>query len=226
MYNPNSFAIHLPIHIAKDNKTVRLNPLLDTGATHCFISPTVIRQNRWQTFKLKTPIKVFNTDATLSGSQEVQRFVPLHFNIKGVPTAIDFLVTNTGREDAILGMTWMKAYDAQINCSTGEVNASRPDRPEQTSIPVTPNWVMEQDIEQWTRQLYLDDKVTNLSSALADGDDLVWVRAKFTPAQKAAEQQIQDKPVKTLEEMVPADLMGFRFVFEKEASERLPDRKP
>lgn len=85
---------------------------------------------------------------------------------------------------------------------------------------------MEQDLDAWTRQMTNLDEVTDIQDAIREGDDLIWIWAKFTPAQQVAEEQNKGKDKKTLEQMVPEDFIGFRFVFEKEASEWLPERKP
>lgn len=70
------------------------------------------------------------------------------------------------------------------------------------------------------------DGVTDIHNAIRESNDLIWIRAKFTPAQQVAEEQNKEKEKKTLEQMVLEDFIGFRFVFEKEASEQLPERKP
>ena len=83
----------------------------------------------------------------------------------------------------------------------------------------------QQNIRPWI-PTPAETPITNLDEAIEEGNDLIWIRAKFTPAQQATEKAHQQEPTKTLEQLVPSDLMGFRFVFEKKASEHLPERKP
>lgn len=85
---------------------------------------------------------------------------------------------------------------------------------------------MEQDLNTWTRQMTNSEGVTNIQDAIKEGDNLIWIWAKFTLAQQVAEEQNKEKEKKTLEQMVLEDLIGFWFVFEKEALKWLLEQKP
>lgn len=76
-------------------------------------------------------------------------------------------------------------------------------------MKITADWVMEQDLDAWTCQMTNSDRVTDIQDAIKEGDDLIWIRAKFTPAQQVAEEQNKRKEKKTLEQMVPEDFIGF-----------------
>lgn len=113
-----------------------------------------------------------------------------------------------------------------INATDFENNEQWSKNTKNSQAKITADWVMEQDLDTWTRQMTNSDEVTDIQDAIREGDDLIWIQAKFTLAQQVAEEQNKGKEKKTLEQMVPEDFIGFRFVFEKEASERLLKRKP
>lgn len=96
---------------------------------------------------------------------------------------------------------------------------------EEPSFDLTPKWVMEQDIDMWTRRMMYGDFENDLDAAIQRGEDLIWIKRKFTTSQQIAEEQIKGKTKQTIEEIIPEDFLGFRFVFEERASERLPIRK-
>lgn len=96
---------------------------------------------------------------------------------------------------------------------------------EEPPFDLTPKWVMEQDIDMWTRRMIYGDFEDDLDAAIQGGDDLIWIKWKFTTSQQIAEEQIKGKTKQTIEEIISEDFLGFRFVFEERASERLPIRK-
>lgn len=56
-----------------------------------------------------------------------------------------------------------------------------------------------------------------------ENGEFLWIRATFTPAQQMAEKETTGKKERTLGEMVPPEYIGYRFIFDKKASERLPE---
>ena len=54
----------------------------------------------------------------------------------------------------------------------------------------------------------------------------VWIHTKINPAMSLAQRHNQDEKPKTLEELVPAQYLSYRTVFEKTAAERFPTSRP
>lgn len=208
--------MRIPLDVIKNHKIVRMNALLDSGATHCFVSPKTVIRNRWATTRLSTPIKVSNADGSHNKDGEITAATHLFFEIAGKVMHMDFYVTNIGEEDLMLGMTWLKQYDPAISWNngtlkfrTGHIAQANTTAEQPRSQKISPEWVMEQDLNVWTRTLEINNEVHDLHAAIDEGNDVIWIRAKFTPAQQAAEKAHQTDTKKTLEEMIPADLLGF-----------------
>lgn len=77
-------------------------------------------------------------------------------------------------------------------------------------------WNGEEDhlIEAWSRGVQLQNAPQ------------LFVMAGYTYSQQLAEQELNKKPERTFEEMVPEPYRDFQKVFSKSASERLPEHKP
>ncbi|KAF9795070.1 hypothetical protein IEO21_11100 [Rhodonia placenta] len=80
--------------------------------------------------------------------------------------------------------------------------------------PVEVEWDEANLIEAWEQGITLP------------GAPQLFVAAGHTYSQLFAEKEIKKKVVKTAEELVPKQYHKFLKVFSKEASERLPERKP
>ncbi|KAI0686313.1 hypothetical protein BC835DRAFT_1420508 [Cytidiella melzeri] len=89
---------------------------------------------------------------------------------------------------------------------------------------VTPEWVAEQEESLYWVKDYLWHKET-IDEAIAGGKDLIYIRVKHNVSQQVAKAQHKEKTKQTIQDIVPAEFLGFRFVFEKHASEQLPEQK-
>ncbi|KAF9800632.1 hypothetical protein IEO21_10322 [Rhodonia placenta] len=138
-----------------------------------------------------------------------------------------FTVTDIGPEDVIVGLDWLPtAQDTGVRPTVRRhspkskrlvIGACRskvlPDpEPEEDSVEI--DWDEADLIEAWEQGITLP------------GAPQLFVAAGHTYSQLFAEEEIKKKVVKTTEELVPKQYHEFLKVFSKEASERLPERKP
>jgi hypothetical protein len=114
-----------------------------------------------------------------------------------------------------------------VRLSEGSEEIGKPEESsKKRSSKISTDWATEQpDFHQHAHPLLWDSYEGDLQEAIDKGNDLIWIRTKHTVSQSIMEKLHQNKPEKTLEEMIPPEFLGFRFVFEKHASERLPERK-
>ncbi|KAF9800514.1 hypothetical protein IEO21_10350 [Rhodonia placenta] len=138
-----------------------------------------------------------------------------------------FTVTDIGPENVIVGLDWLPtAHDTgvrppvrrhSLKSKQSVIGACRskvlPDfEPEEN--PVEVKWNEADLIKAWEQGITLP------------GAPQLFVAAGHTYSQLFAEEEIKKKVVKTTEESVPEQYHKFLKVFSKEASERLPERKP
>jgi hypothetical protein len=275
-------------------KSVDAQILVDSGATHSFIHQRILDRNQWKGKPLERPFNVLNADGSTNQAGKITQELRLPLTIGTIRHYETFYVSNTGKDDIILGMTWLRNYNPridwikqQIQLGDGTIiNCQEPDklrlihalkqyltsgrerpieevpddfsdhqgealprdspqileeiktseRSEGTKEPEESNkkrpnkisidWITEQpDFHQYAHPLLWNAYEGDLQEAIDEGNDLIWIRTKHTVSQSITEKLHQNKPEKTLEEMIPPEFLGFRFVFEKHASERLPERK-
>ncbi|KAF9800263.1 hypothetical protein IEO21_10402 [Rhodonia placenta] len=133
-----------------------------------------------------------------------------------------FTVTDLGPEDVIIGLDWLREHNPEIDWESGSLKLSQ--CPEMCSARKTGQ--MEQAVtarDTGVRPMACRSWEQGIT---LPGAPQLFVAAGHTYPQLFAEEEIKKKVVKTAEESVPKQYHEFLKVFSKEASERLPERKP
>ena len=102
-----------------------VNSLVDSGATGNFIDREYVRTHRLTTQKLSKPISVFNVDGTLNDSGSITEVADLILRYQNYSERTLFAVTSIGKQHLILGHSWLRKHNPEIDWTTGEVKMSR-----------------------------------------------------------------------------------------------------
>jgi len=70
---------------------------------------------------LSQPIPVFNVDGSLNEAGSITKVTNMIMTYKGHSERILLTVTQPGKQDTILGMTWLKKHNLEIDFTTGSV---------------------------------------------------------------------------------------------------------
>ena len=235
-------SMRIPISAKVGERTVETKALIDCGAQGCFLDQDFVKKHQIPTFPLSKPIPANNVDGTLNKKGDILEATWLEVNLKGRTERIRFLISGLGKDHLILGMTWLKRTNPDIDWNKGTVRFDerrikrtmgyalrksiecrlidterRSDEPKpETEIIDTEQPRNEPKHEYFDPEDYDDE-----------GDPMtLWIRAKTTISQKLAQASIEPKEPKTIEEMIPPIYLKYRKVFEKQASERLPESRP
>src|SRR6266704_6029127 len=71
---------------------------------------------------LQRPRKIWNIDNTANQAGEITHYITLNIQTRGIQKTIQFLITNIGSEDIILGYPWMAAFEPQFTWRNGVIN--------------------------------------------------------------------------------------------------------
>ena len=102
--------------------------MIDTGATALFIHKNFVKKHNMTIRELKRPLPLYNIDGTINQAGSLTHFVHLQMTIRERVDNLDFLVTDIGPENVILGLPWFKRVNPVIDWDTGEMEL--PDSPE------------------------------------------------------------------------------------------------
>src|SRR5918992_5283449 len=73
---------------------------------------------------LQRPIPVYNVDGSPNKAGSITEVVDLVLRYKDHSECAVFAVTNLGKQDMILGLTWLREHNPEVDWETGEIKMS------------------------------------------------------------------------------------------------------
>ena len=121
----NSLNINVEIETTDTAMKRNTNALVDCGATGLFVDTEYVRLNNISTRRLTTPIPVYNVDGTANEAGAITEIADVILRYKGHAERTQLAVTSLGKQSMILGFTWLREHNPEIDWQTKEVRMSR-----------------------------------------------------------------------------------------------------
>ena len=102
--------------------TIKVDTLLDSGATGCFVDKSWALDRCLQLSKLVKPVPVLNVDGTMNQEGDITHYVLLTIGIGKHAEKLWCAVTCLGKVPLILGHTWLRKHNPDIDWVSGKVN--------------------------------------------------------------------------------------------------------
>jgi len=120
-------SIILPIEIGTTDtsKVYSVKALLDSGATGNFIDKDFVHTKGITTWSISCPIPVFNIDSSSNEAGQISKVVDVVLHYKTHSERMLLAISNLGKQSMILGYTWLKDHNPEVNWQTGEVQMNR-----------------------------------------------------------------------------------------------------
>ena len=88
---------------------------MDSGATDNFISNKLLKRLKIGKLQLKNPRTIWNIDGTHNKSGTIQEYVNLLVRVGERRHEMQFLITDLGEDELVLGYPWLAAFQPHIN---------------------------------------------------------------------------------------------------------------
>ena len=98
-----------------------IRALLDSGASTIFISSAFVKKHNVTLTHLDTPIPLCNADGSNNAIGRITHEAQLHMTIGNHTEEISASVANTGEDDLILGIDWLKHHNSEIDWNQNQV---------------------------------------------------------------------------------------------------------
>jgi len=120
-------SIILPIEVSTtDTSEVHsIKALLDSRAMGNFIDRDFIRTKDINTWSISRPIPVYNVDSSPNEAGRISEVVDIVLRYKTHSKRTLLAVSSLGKQNMILGYTWLKDHNPEVNWQTGEVQMNR-----------------------------------------------------------------------------------------------------
>ncbi len=148
---------------------------------------------------LQKPRKIWNIDNTANQARNITSYITLDIQTKGIRKTIQFLITNIGNEDIILGYPWMAAFEPQFTWKNGVIHEKELPIILRSVNPFIPG----------------KDPIIARTEGTRDNERL----AATTSTELAIQVQQYTKKVE-----VPTEYQQFAKVFSKQESKRFPPK--
>ena len=122
---PNSLYLRVEIESTDNQRKYGVRALVDSGATGLFIDREYVKSNQIPTTRLPQPVPVFNVDGTANTEGSISEVAELLLRYNGHSERALFCVTGLGKQNLILGHTWLKDHNPEVDWRTGKVEMSR-----------------------------------------------------------------------------------------------------
>jgi hypothetical protein len=124
---PSDNSLNIDIEIETTDTAIKCNTraLIDCGATGLFINTEYVCLNNLSTRRLTSPIPVYNVDGTANEAGSITEIADVILRYKGHAERTQFAVTSLGKQSMILGFTWLRQHNPEIDWQTKEVGMSR-----------------------------------------------------------------------------------------------------
>jgi hypothetical protein len=116
---PSSPYFKVQVELKGRNHCASVVAMVDCGATTLFISKRFVKTNKVHTHPLVRKIPLYNIDGSRNKAGDIDRFVRLQLQVGGVEEWREFLVTELGPEDLVLGLPWLRSANPAIDWAEG-----------------------------------------------------------------------------------------------------------
>lgn len=99
--------------------------LLDSGANSSYVDHSFVKKYSLDLVELEHPRYVYNVDGTRNQGGTVTHTIDLIIEVQGHQERASFYVTDLGRKSMIVGMSWLRLHNPEIDWQTGKLLFTR-----------------------------------------------------------------------------------------------------
>jgi hypothetical protein len=121
----NSLSVGVEVETTDSGIRRAMKALLDCGATGLFLDIDWVQVNNITTRQLTRPIPVYNVDGTPNEAGAIREVADMILRYNGHAERAIFAVTKLRNQDMILGFSWLREHNPEIDWQTGSVEMTR-----------------------------------------------------------------------------------------------------
>ena len=191
---------------------------MDSGATATYVSKDLVSDYNLPTRALRNPIYALNADDTMNASA-ITREAKLTCSFQGHTFSEWFFVTDIGDKPMIIGMTWLRTHNPEIDWKTGAITFSR--CPSTCHGNRSISEVLSRELETASTDTNYPSSVYQQYLAQVNHQ----INVKETTSMRWSIEALKDKEVLTLEDIKTGPFAEFADIFEEANYQELPPHR-
>jgi hypothetical protein len=222
---------HILIEPVGKNHTQKIAAMVDCGASLPFLSERFVKEHCVLAKPSPSPITLYNIDMTKNKAGMITHSAEVEVQTNTHREKLRFLVTDVSPEDVVLGITWLRDHNPEIDWTAGKLSFTRctcPGSSQDASPPEVP--IESNSSDSTDPELIASNRTTRCAwlkaGILEHATDTLYTAAGYTYSKKVAEDAGRVKCKRMFEEIVPEHYRQFLKVFSNAKSERLPEHQP
>jgi hypothetical protein len=122
VYITRFHSMRIPVLIRTSSNKADIRALVDSGATDNFINERFVKRMGLGMAALPQPRQLFNIDNTNNKGGMITHYVDLQVDTSRSSRDMQFLITNIGKEDVLLGYPWLSAFEPKFSWTHGTID--------------------------------------------------------------------------------------------------------
>ena len=182
--------------------------LVDSGATNNFIHPNFVKRLGLQMTLLERPKWIYNIDNTSNRVGSITHSLELKVTTKNQDKVMQFLVTNIGHEDILLGYPWLVTFKPKFEWKSTII--------ETTALPII--LASTHPVKSWEviASLQADEEKEAIVRQLEETTTIRGIATELAIQAGEGKKKVE----------IPTVYDCFKQLFSKEASQRFPPSRP
>ncbi|KAG5721929.1 hypothetical protein E4T56_gene18425 [Termitomyces sp. T112] len=226
----NSLCLDVEIETTDTQQACRVTALLDSGATGLFLDLEFVKSHSLTTQPLPKPIPVYNIDRTPNKASAISSMVNLVLCYWNHAEHTIFAITSLGRQNMILGFTWLHKHDSEMDWTKEEVTMSREALYEDNQS--SGRALKEECGEEFSgvHELEFPDEAVEVgdwiyTTTIHPPPSVAEIWASQTTSQRLAQVFATNTTPQEFQDVVPPYLYAFEDMFSKALFDMLPECK-
>ena len=149
---PNKQTIRLPIKLATETQIVETTALINCGAAGNFINISLLSKANFPLCRLSKPIHTYNVGGTANIKGTIGWKAHMEILFCHSKESINLMVLSLGRQQAILGMPWLRKWNPKIDWISNTISVPK------SPSPSPPEYIPQRYLLHWLG-LNVDQKI-------------------------------------------------------------------
>ena len=198
----------VPVSIRTRYFMAEKKALVDLGATDNFIHPAFAKRLGLATTPLEKPKKIYNIDNTSNKAGSITHSLELKVTTKGVEKVMQFLITDIGNKDVLLGYPWLATFEPKFGWKNAIIKTQ--------ALPIILSSTHPVDSRTVIAGIQAQEEKEEIVRELEETTTIHGIATKLAIQAGEGKKKVE----------VPAIYNRFARLFSEEASQRFPSSHP